>query len=150
MTTLTNGEVVTKIGWTLQIIHDSTGGRVPRYSRPPYGDADSRVRAIASKVFGLTSMIGIAIRQTGAWPPMAPRLRRFKTNSRSGSPALVIPVTSLLSTKSKVLTFRFSSMPSPSSASPRNDCCIPMPSFSKTDLIDVGTSMHRITLVLLR
>jgi chitin deacetylase len=57
MTTLTNEQVVAEIGWTLQIIHDSTGGRVPRYWRPPYGDADNRVRAIAFKVFGLTSVI---------------------------------------------------------------------------------------------
>ena len=57
MTTLTNEQVVAEIGWTLQIIHDSTGGRVPRYWRPPYGDADNRVRAIASEVFGLTSVI---------------------------------------------------------------------------------------------
>jgi chitin deacetylase len=57
MTALTNEQVVAEIGWTLQIIHDSTGGRVPRYWRPPYGDADNRVRAIASEVFGLTSVI---------------------------------------------------------------------------------------------
>ena len=57
MTTLTNEQVLAEIGWTLQIIHDSTGGRVPRYWRPPYGDADNRVRAIASEVFGLTSVI---------------------------------------------------------------------------------------------
>src|SRR5258706_6199278 len=57
MTTLTNEQVVAEIGWTLQIIHDSTGGRVPRYWRPPYGDADNRVRAIASEVFGVTSVI---------------------------------------------------------------------------------------------
>ena len=130
MTTLTNGEVVAEIGWTLQIIRDSTGGRVLRYWRPP-GDADNRVRATAPEVFSLTPMIGIAIRQTGAWPPMAPRLRRFQTNSWSDSPALVRPVSSLLSTKSKVLTFRFSSMPSPSSASARNDCCIQCPAFRK-------------------
>lgn len=41
----------------MQIIHDSTGGRVPRYWRPPYGDADNRVRAIAKQVFGLTTVI---------------------------------------------------------------------------------------------
>ena len=57
MTTLTNEKIVAEIGWTLQIIHDSTGGRIPRYWRPPYGDADNRVRAIASEVFGLTSVI---------------------------------------------------------------------------------------------
>ena len=53
MTTFTSGEAVAEIG---QIIHDSTGGRVPRYWRP-YGDAGNRVRAIASEGFGLTSVI---------------------------------------------------------------------------------------------
>ena len=57
MTTLTNEQVVAELGWTLQIIHDSTGGRVPRYWRPPYGDTDNRVRAIASHIFGLTSVV---------------------------------------------------------------------------------------------
>lgn len=41
----------------MQIIHDSTGGRVPRYWRPPFGDTDNRVRAIAKEVFGLTTVI---------------------------------------------------------------------------------------------
>ena len=40
----------------MQIIHDSTGGRVPRYWRPPYGDSDNRIRAIAKSVFGLTQI----------------------------------------------------------------------------------------------
>lgn len=57
MTTLTNEQVVAELGWTMQIIHDSTGGRIPRYWRPPFGDADNRVRAIAETVFGLTSVI---------------------------------------------------------------------------------------------
>jgi hypothetical protein len=65
MTTLTNEQVVAELGWTMQIIHDSTGGRVPRYWRPPYGDVDNRVRAIAYQVFGLTSMIWN--RDTGDW-----------------------------------------------------------------------------------
>lgn len=41
----------------MKLIHDSTGGRVPRYWRPPYGDADMRVRAIASEVFGLQTVV---------------------------------------------------------------------------------------------
>ncbi|KDQ11597.1 carbohydrate esterase family 4 protein [Botryobasidium botryosum FD-172 SS1] len=56
-TTLSNELIVAEIGWTMQIIHDSTGGRVPRYWRPPYGDADNRVRAIAKHVFSLTTVI---------------------------------------------------------------------------------------------
>lgn len=47
MTTLSNEMVVAELGWTMQIIHDSTAGRLPRFWRPPYGDSDNRVRAIA-------------------------------------------------------------------------------------------------------
>ncbi|KAF7433435.1 hypothetical protein PC9H_005387 [Pleurotus ostreatus] len=53
MTTLTNEEIVGQLGWTMEIIHNSTGGRLPRYWRPPYGDYDQRVRAVAREVFGL-------------------------------------------------------------------------------------------------
>ncbi|BGP53202.1 hypothetical protein JCM8202v2_000761 [Rhodotorula sphaerocarpa] len=54
MTTLTDEHILGELGWTAQIIHDLSGGLVPRYWRPPYGDADKRVRAIAEEVFGLT------------------------------------------------------------------------------------------------
>ncbi|KAG9123464.1 hypothetical protein FRC07_014908 [Ceratobasidium sp. 392] len=57
MTTLSNEMVVAELGWTMQIIHDSTGGRVPRFWRPPYGDSDNRVRAISREVFGMTTVI---------------------------------------------------------------------------------------------
>lgn len=53
MTSQSNEEVLAQVGWTMQIIHDSTGGRVPKYWRPPYGDTDHRVRAITREVFGL-------------------------------------------------------------------------------------------------
>lgn len=53
MTTLSNEDVLAQLAWTMQIIHDTTGGRVPRYWRPPYGDADNRVRAIAKEVLGM-------------------------------------------------------------------------------------------------
>ena len=76
MTTLTNLEVVAEFGWSMEIIknstvsvvgvfrsldlishrHNSQGGRLPRYWRPPYGDADNRVRAIARELFGLQSI----------------------------------------------------------------------------------------------
>ena len=39
MSSKTNEEIVAEIGWTHQIISDLTGGRVPRYWRPPYGDS---------------------------------------------------------------------------------------------------------------
>lgn len=57
MTTLSNLELVGQLGWTMQIIHDSTGGRLPRYWRPPFGDIDNRVRAIAQELFGLTAIL---------------------------------------------------------------------------------------------
>lgn len=53
MTSLSDYGVLAELGWTMQIIHDSTAGRVPRFWRPPFGDMDNRVRAIASEVFGL-------------------------------------------------------------------------------------------------
>jgi len=40
----------------MQLIHNSTGGRVPRYWRPPYGDSDVRTGAIAKEVFGLQTV----------------------------------------------------------------------------------------------
>ncbi|KAJ6599066.1 hypothetical protein DFH09DRAFT_1129999 [Mycena vulgaris] len=57
MTTLSNEDVVAQLGWTMELIHNSTGGRAPKFWRPPYGDSDNRVRAIAKEVFGLTTVI---------------------------------------------------------------------------------------------
>ncbi|KAF5389132.1 hypothetical protein D9757_004889 [Collybiopsis confluens] len=57
MTTLTNEQVVAQLGWTMQLIHDSTGGRVPKYWRPPFGDTDLRVSTIAKEVFNLETII---------------------------------------------------------------------------------------------
>jgi chitin deacetylase len=57
MTTLSNADVVAQLGWTLQVIYNSTGGRLARFWRPPYGDTDTRVTAIAKEVFGLTTVI---------------------------------------------------------------------------------------------
>ncbi|EPQ28750.1 uncharacterized protein PFL1_03553 [Pseudozyma flocculosa PF-1] len=57
MTTLTNEQIVGELGWTMQAIADQSGGYIPRYWRPPQGDIDNRVRAIAEEVFGLTSVI---------------------------------------------------------------------------------------------
>ncbi|KAH9965851.1 hypothetical protein BC827DRAFT_1180395 [Russula dissimulans] len=57
MTGLSNADVVAQLGWTLQILYDSTGGRLCRFWRPPYGDADVRVVAIAREVFGLETVI---------------------------------------------------------------------------------------------
>ncbi|KAI0307086.1 glycoside hydrolase/deacetylase [Multifurca ochricompacta] len=57
MTTLSNADVVAQLGWTLQVIYNSTGGRLARFWRPPYGDTDARVTAIAKEVFGLTTVV---------------------------------------------------------------------------------------------
>ncbi|KAF8992511.1 hypothetical protein BDQ17DRAFT_1392835 [Cyathus striatus] len=57
MTTLSNLDVVAQLGWTMELIRRSTGGRVPKYWRPPYGDSDIRVSAIAKQVFGLTTVL---------------------------------------------------------------------------------------------
>ncbi|KAJ7368305.1 carbohydrate esterase family 4 protein [Mycena albidolilacea] len=57
MTTLSNENVVAQLGYTSQIIHDSTGGRVPKFWRPPFGDSDNRIRAIAKEVFGMSTVI---------------------------------------------------------------------------------------------
>ncbi|KAG9039256.1 hypothetical protein FRB95_011841 [Tulasnella sp. JGI-2019a] len=56
MSTLTNAEIVAELGWAQQITSDLTGGRVPKFWRPPYGDSDNRVRAIAHHIFGLTQV----------------------------------------------------------------------------------------------
>lgn len=57
MTTKSNEEVVAELGWTMWLVHNSTGGLLPRFWRPPYGDCDKRVGAIAKEVFGLTTVI---------------------------------------------------------------------------------------------
>ncbi|WAR58831.1 hypothetical protein PtB15_10B170 [Puccinia triticina] len=46
LTSLTNHQILGELGWTMQIIADLTG-KVPRFFRPPYGNIDNRVRAIA-------------------------------------------------------------------------------------------------------
>jgi peptidoglycan/xylan/chitin deacetylase (PgdA/CDA1 family) len=57
MTTLDDLSVLGQLGWSMQLIHNSTGGRVPKYWRPPYGDSDNRVRAIAKEIFGLSMIM---------------------------------------------------------------------------------------------
>lgn len=56
MTTLTNEQIVAELGWTAQIASDLMDGRVPAFWRPPYGDADNRVRYIAMEVFGMRTV----------------------------------------------------------------------------------------------
>jgi chitin deacetylase len=54
---LSNEDVVAQLGYTMQAIRDLTGGRLPAYWRPPFGDSDARVSAIAKEVFGMTTII---------------------------------------------------------------------------------------------
>lgn len=56
-TSLSNEDVLSELGWTMQLIADLNGGRLPRYWRPPFGDVDNRVRAIAKGVFGLETVV---------------------------------------------------------------------------------------------
>ncbi|KAF7790822.1 hypothetical protein EIP86_001779 [Pleurotus ostreatoroseus] len=65
MTTLSNEMVLGELGWTMQLIYNSTGGRLPKYWRPPYGDADNRVISIARYVFGLKTVVWN--QDTGDW-----------------------------------------------------------------------------------
>ncbi|KAF8505848.1 glycoside hydrolase/deacetylase [Russula emetica] len=55
-TTLSNQEIFAELAFTMKIIHESTGGRLPRFWRPPYGDTDRRVHAIA-RLLGLTAIV---------------------------------------------------------------------------------------------
>ncbi|PWZ03140.1 glycoside hydrolase/deacetylase [Testicularia cyperi] len=52
----TDMEILGDLGWTMQIIYDLTGS-VPMYWRPPEGDVDARVRAIALEVLGLQTVM---------------------------------------------------------------------------------------------
>lgn len=55
-TTKTDLEVLGDLGWTMQIIYDISG-YIPAYWRPPEGDVDNRVRAIAKYVFGMQTVM---------------------------------------------------------------------------------------------
>lgn len=56
LTTLDNFGIVAELGWNMQIIYDLSG-RVPVLYRPPQGDLDARVRAIAKELFNLTAVM---------------------------------------------------------------------------------------------
>lgn len=55
MTTQSNEQVVAELYWTLRAIKEVTGVTT-RCWRPPYGDVDDRVRAIASQM-GMTTVL---------------------------------------------------------------------------------------------
>lgn len=56
MSTLTDEQILGELGWTMQIIYDQSGF-LPSFWRPPYGDVDNRVRAIAQHVFGMVTTL---------------------------------------------------------------------------------------------
>jgi peptidoglycan/xylan/chitin deacetylase (PgdA/CDA1 family) len=55
LTTQTNEQIIAELGWTAKVIKDITGV-TPNTMRPPYGDIDDRVRAIALAM-GMTPII---------------------------------------------------------------------------------------------
>lgn len=65
LTTLTNEQIAAELGWTRKAIQ-SVLGVTPKYFRPPYGDCDDRVRAIA-KGLGLTPAIWTEGFDTNDW-----------------------------------------------------------------------------------
>ncbi|KAJ7456602.1 hypothetical protein FB451DRAFT_1353908 [Mycena latifolia] len=55
LTTLTNEQIIGELGWSKKVIKDVLGV-TPSHFRPPFGDIDNRVRAIA-KAMGLTPVM---------------------------------------------------------------------------------------------
>ncbi|UZJ52166.1 hypothetical protein CBS101457_001486 [Exobasidium rhododendri] len=55
-TTKTDLEIVGDLGWVMQIIYDLSG-KIPMFFRPPEGDVDNRVKAIAKYVLGLQTVL---------------------------------------------------------------------------------------------
>ncbi|GAA5908722.1 uncharacterized protein JCM6883_004151 [Sporobolomyces salmoneus] len=96
MTTMTDEQLLGELGWTAQLIFDYSG-LAPAYWRPPYGDVDNRVRAIAQEVFGLTTVIwnidsdDWCLNEVGACPGYGPEtlagleaeLTKWQTGSKS-------------------------------------------------------------------
>ncbi|WWD21295.1 hypothetical protein CI109_105779 [Kwoniella shandongensis] len=63
LTTLSNEQIVAELGWTMKVIKDVTGV-TPNTFRPPYGDIDDRVRAVAAQM-GLTPIIWTSYKANG-------------------------------------------------------------------------------------
>lgn len=55
-TTKTDLEILGDLGWNMQIIYDLSE-KIPMYFRPPEGDTDNRVNAIAKHVFGMQTVM---------------------------------------------------------------------------------------------
>ncbi|KIO33984.1 carbohydrate esterase family 4 protein [Tulasnella calospora MUT 4182] len=65
LTTLTNEQIIAELGWTREAIRQITGVS-PNTMRPPYGDIDDRVRAIA-QAMGMTPIIWTGDFDTDDW-----------------------------------------------------------------------------------
>ncbi|KAF8594336.1 glycoside hydrolase/deacetylase [Ceratobasidium sp. AG-I] len=65
LTTLSNEQIVAELGYTRKAIQ-AVLGVTPRYFRPPYGDTDDRVRAVA-KGMGLIPVIWTEAFDTNDW-----------------------------------------------------------------------------------
>ncbi|KAI9271731.1 hypothetical protein BDA99DRAFT_417546, partial [Phascolomyces articulosus] len=69
MTTLKNEEVVAELYWALRAVKEATGA-TSRCWRPPFGDVDDRVRAIAHQM-GLTTVLWSKDSQDWQMPSMS-------------------------------------------------------------------------------
>jgi peptidoglycan/xylan/chitin deacetylase (PgdA/CDA1 family) len=106
LTKLTNEEIVAELGWTKQVIKDVVGV-TPNTFRPPYGDIDDRVRAIAAQM-GLTPVIWSSVTANGtttnfdtvsyALPKFAIKLTRYRPTGTSPEVLLLVNHRSLNST----------------------------------------------------
>ncbi|CAG8511761.1 3257_t:CDS:2 [Funneliformis mosseae] len=65
LTSLPTEVIVAELKWTLKIIKDVTGV-TPKYMRPPYGDTDNRVRAIA-RACGLKTVLWVPEFDSNDW-----------------------------------------------------------------------------------
>ncbi|KAL7420997.1 chitin deacetylase [Cryptotrichosporon argae] len=86
LTTLTNEQIVAELGWTKKVIKD-TIGVTPNTFRPPYGDIDDRVRAIAAQM-GLTPIIWTSITTGGATTNFDTTDWKIPGNQATGASAL--------------------------------------------------------------
>ena len=79
MTSLTNEEVVSELYWTQKAIKE-TLGITPKCWRPPFGDVDDRVRAIAW-LMGMRTIIWD--RDTNDWGLVSVHVLSSYTNTNS-------------------------------------------------------------------
>lgn len=93
LTKLTNEQIVAELGWTKKVIYDVTGV-TPNTFRPPYGDIDDRVRAIAAQM-GLTPIIWSSIKANGTTTNFDTVSQRSRQALRGGSLGIAWPLLTL-------------------------------------------------------